>query len=821
MIDVPKCAWLPREELDRLIALLREDGRKVVGPTVQDAAIVYDEIVSSADLPTGITDEQAPGRYRIKRQTATAALHGRSTSLPRPCRGSPSPIPASVSIARATRQDESLDYEDVEHDAPRMAYLGVRACDIAAMGIHDDVLAGGPYIDEDYADRRGKALIVAVECARPSGTCFCASMGTGPEVSSGFDIALTELDDGYVVKCGSEAGHKHHLDAWSWTHRPRCRCMRPPAWAWSRGPSCPSSWGSPPRASRNASSAQLESSGWDEIAEVCLACTNCTMACPTCFCTDVKQTSDLMGTETVSERQWASCFTLDFARVAHGNFRPKVKDRYRQWLTHKFSTWVDQFGSYGCVGCGRCITWCPVGIDVRKSLLKVAPVKPPVMRSEKPVPVSANPGHYSIGTISDLWAETRNVYTLQLKDLPEAVCCGTPGQFLMLDLPGFSAVPISISRYRDGEIFLTIRTEGATTRAITSLQRGSQIGLRGPVGRGWPIEEAFGRDVVIVAGGIGLPPLRPLIDNILASRGHFGRVRLFYGARTPDGPALHRGAQGLGGARATSASASPSTAPRSGTWSGAVGVVTHMFDREPIDGSHTTAYICGPEKMMSATANSLAGRGILPEHLFLSMERHMQCGIGLCGHCQMGKSFVCKDGPVFSRRELGEIAGRGGSVMAVSKGDKPLRVGVVKFASCDGCQLGFLDIGPALLDIGVKYQIVEFGEASSNRSPDGPFDILFVEGSISTDEQAHHIRHMRDRATVLVTIGACATSGGIQALRAWAGNDGGIAGFIDAVYATPEYVDTLDKATAGGRTTSTSTPSCAAVPSTPASWWSC
>ena len=126
---------------------------------------------------------------------------------------------------------------------------------------------------------------------------------------------------------------------------------------------------------------------------------------------------------------------------------------------------------------------------------------------------------------------------------------------------------------------------------------------------------------------------------------------------------------------------------------------------------------------------------------------------------------------------------------------KPLRVGVVKFASCDGCQLGFLDLGPALLEIGVKYQIIEFGEASSNRTPDGPFEILFVEGSISTDEQARHIRRMRDRTGVLVTIGACATSGGIQALRAWAGNDGGIAGFIDAVYATPEYVDTLATAT--------------------------
>jgi coenzyme F420-reducing hydrogenase gamma subunit len=124
-----------------------------------------------------------------------------------------------------------------------------------------------------------------------------------------------------------------------------------------------------------------------------------------------------------------------------------------------------------------------------------------------------------------------------------------------------------------------------------------------------------------------------------------------------------------------------------------------------------------------------------------------------------------------------------------------MRVGVVKFASCDGCQLAFLDLGPALLDIGARFSIVEFGEASSDRSPDGPFDILFVEGSISTADQLRHIRHLRDRTTLLVTIGACATSGGVQALRAWAAHDGGIAGVVAAVYANPEYVDTLATAT--------------------------
>ena len=651
MIDLTTRAWLARGDLDRLIALLREDGRKVVGPTVHDSAIVYDEITSSADLPTGVTDEQGPGRYRIARDGNGSSGHAFDFASS-PMSWKSYTFPASVPISRATRNGETVTYEEVEHDSPRMAYLGVRACDIGAMQIHDDVLTGGPYIDEDYADRRGKAFVVAVECAMPSSSCFCASMGTGPEVSSGFDVALTELDDGFVARAGTEAGEqllaRLDLDEASSIQAHAAAGVGVEARA-----RMSKQLGVTTEGLKDRLVAQLESPGWEEIAERCLACTNCTMACPTCFCTDVKQTSDLLGIQSNGERQWASCFTLDFARVAHGNFRPKVKDRYRQWLTHKFSTWVDQFGTYGCVGCGRCITWCPVGIDVRKSLQAVAPVRAPIIGSEQPVPVSANPGRYSVGTIADMWPENRNVYTMLLKDLPEAVCCGIPGQFLMLDLPGFSAVPISVSRYREGEIHLTIRTEGSTTKAVTSLRPGSQIGLRGPVGRGWPLEEAFGRDVVIVAGGIGLPPLRPLIDEIFKSRGHFGRVRLFYGARTPNDLLFMEEIKSWKERDDITVAVTVDRA-QVGAWGGAVGVVTHLFDREPIDGSHTTAYVCGPEKMMAATANALAGRGILPEHIFLSMERHMECGIGLCGHCQMGKSFVCKDGPVFSRRELGE-----------------------------------------------------------------------------------------------------------------------------------------------------------------------
>jgi NAD(P)H-flavin reductase/Pyruvate/2-oxoacid:ferredoxin oxidoreductase delta subunit len=479
-------------------------------------------------------------------------------------------------------------------------------------------------------------------------------MGTGPEVTKGFDLALTELDDGFVVRAGTRAGHELVTRLGLRAADPLQRHAAAGVPLAARAVmSSPGHAGVITPGLHDRLLGQLESPRWEAIAERCLACTNCTMVCPTCFCTSITKTTDLLGEVATTARHWDSCFTLNFARVAGGNFRPRVQDRYRQWLTHKFATWVDQFGTFGCVGCGRCITWCPVGIDVREELAAVAPLQDRLVAEMPPPPVAVNPGRYALGTVMSVRRETVDTYTLHLGDLPDAIREGGPGQFLMVDLPGFSSAPISISRYRADGIELTIRAAGASTRAITSLAPGSQVGLRGPLGRGWPLEVAIGRDILVVGGGIGLAPLRPLIDAVLRERDHFGQVRLCYGARTP-GDLLFTDELETWGRRGDIEVAVSVDRADSG-WDGAVGVVTMLFDRTPIDPNRTTAYICGPEKMMSASSLALAGRGLLPDRVFLSMERNMQCGIGLCGHCQLGRHFVCKDGPVFSRAELGEV----------------------------------------------------------------------------------------------------------------------------------------------------------------------
>jgi formate hydrogenlyase subunit 6/NADH:ubiquinone oxidoreductase subunit I len=350
---------IDREGVDALIAALRERGFEVVGPTVRDGAIVYDHVASTADLPVGLRDVQEAGTYRLE-ERGDGALFGYVVG-PQSWKQFLSPPRTIVWAGR--RRGDSIESTDPP-EPPRYAFFGARPCEIAAMKIQDDVFL--PVGDSVYGPRRRESFIVAVNCTEPGGTCFCTSMGTGPGVSDGYDIALTEvIGDGthhFLVEAGSAAGTEV-LSAITGTRAAEtadvAEAQRLVAEAGEHMGRSLDTRGVKELLHGNALNPR-----WEETAQRCLTCTNCTMVCPTCFCSTVEDHQSLDGAEAERVRVWDSCFTLDFSYIHGGPLRSSVSARYRQWLTHKFASWQDQFDSIGCVGCGRCITWCPVGIDV-------------------------------------------------------------------------------------------------------------------------------------------------------------------------------------------------------------------------------------------------------------------------------------------------------------------------------------------------------------------------------------------------------------------------------------------------------------------------
>ncbi|HTW76478.1 MAG TPA: 4Fe-4S dicluster domain-containing protein [Thermoplasmata archaeon] len=365
---------LDRADFPRLLSALSASGYRVVGPTLRDGAIVYGDIATEDDLPIGWTDRQEAGRYRVERRD-DGALFGYNVG---PHSWKKYLFPARERLWTATRKDGSFEVTGEPLDGPPLAFLGMRACELAGLDVTDRVFDGAVR-DPSYHARRARVLRIAVQCGQAGATCFCTSMGTGPEVTRGFDLKLTELlapgPHRFVVEIGSAEGARVVADL-------------PLAPAPEEDRTIENEQIRQVRASMGRRMdvdgihdlllGQPDHPRWEIVARRCLSCTNCTMVCPTCFCHTTEEVPDLSGDRVERWRRWDSCFNLEFTALHGNSVRKSGQSRYRQWLTHKLAGWYDQFDSSGCIGCGRCITWCPVGIDITEEVaaLRVVPAKP-------------------------------------------------------------------------------------------------------------------------------------------------------------------------------------------------------------------------------------------------------------------------------------------------------------------------------------------------------------------------------------------------------------------------------------------------------------
>ena len=362
---MPEYVLLGKEKLQGLLDALKARQYQIIGPTLRDGAIVYEELSSADDLPVGWTDEQEGGTYRLKKRLDQAYFgyavgpHSWKRFL----------HPPAVRLWRASRDGRGFLVLEEKPGRKKMAFVGVRACELHAIAIQDKVFLGGSAVDSHYQARREGIFMLAVNCGQAGNTCFCSSMGTGPKAASGFDLALTEIIESgehyFVVQVGTDLGTEV-LSGLS-------QELASPAQIAKAEMIHASTARQMGRSMDTAGITELlytnsEHARWEEVAKRCLTCANCTMVCPTCFCSTVEDVTDLTGEHAERWRKWDSCFTTDFSYIHGGSVRATAKSRYRQWITHKLASWIDQFGSSGCVGCGRCITWCPVGIDITEEV---------------------------------------------------------------------------------------------------------------------------------------------------------------------------------------------------------------------------------------------------------------------------------------------------------------------------------------------------------------------------------------------------------------------------------------------------------------------
>ncbi len=624
---------LTRQEWARFIErLIREDAREVVGVVSKGEKFVFDELETPQDLRLDYDVTLLPPKKYF---------------LP--------PKEELMTFSLGEFRNEMV------HDEPPRILVGVHPYDLIAIQQMDKVyLDENP--DEHYEKRRENTLIIASDIINVAERSFSKSMGTH-KVSSGYDLLVTDLGDRIVIDIGSEKG-KNLLEQYASgteseredleaivKHRARTAAkyrtkinMKKEDW---------------PRLLET----NYKHTVWENKSVSCLECGSCTNVCPTCYCFDVKDENSLDLKEGVRKRTWDSCQLKDFTLVAGGEvFRERTKDRFRHRFYRKGKYLPDRYDFIACVGCGRCSTAClpdiadptqvfnhlnrskditPVNLTIPEEEKRA--VKKPIMKPREAVIKSKEKLTSS---------ETR--YVLQFKN--GEPLGHKPGQFVEVSLSGVGEAPISVSSKPADDTFeLVVRAVGDLTNKLEEKNVGDSIGIRGPMGNGFNVDELTGKDIIFISGGLGIVPMRSLIESVLERRDEFGSVTMLYGCKEPLELLFKEELEQWGGHDDVNQLLTVDQCPENQCWEENVGLITTLIPDLDLDPENTIAVIIGPPIMYHFVISELEKKDVPHDNILVSLERRMKCGVGKCGHCQINGVYVCLEGPVFNYGEIKEL----------------------------------------------------------------------------------------------------------------------------------------------------------------------